>query len=205
MITIATNEAPIGAQGALGEMFRQRKAVFVDRLGWKLRVSGGCEIDAYDGPDAVYLLSMTGARLASSVRLLPTLKPHLMSDLFPALCPAGVPRGPAIWEASRFCVDPGIDDREERRGQLWRIIAGIHEVALASGIGTVTFVAGKALLPLAIDAGWTARLLGPSLEDGDDEIAAVAADITADGLAAVCRRHGMVRPVTAAAASRAAA
>ena len=176
---------------ALLEMHRQRKAVFVDRLGWDLAVTGDLEIDVYDGRHALYLLSMEKGRLLSSARLLPTIRPHLMSDHFAHLCLYGVPCGPGIWEASRFCVDPAITERAARRTQLGLIIAGILETGLARSIDRVIFVAGSALLPLALDAGWDARLLGPPSHDGGDRITAVAAEITQAGLAAVRRRYAL--------------
>jgi len=186
-------------------MHRQRKAVFFDRLRWNLTVTGGLEIDAYDGPDAVYLLSMEADRLMSSARLLPTTRPHLMSDLFQALCPDGVPHGPAVWEVSRFCIAPAIRDRQARHGQLWQIIAGILEAGLALGVERATFVAGSALLPLTLDAGWDAGTLGPTLSDGRDAITAVIVRVTADGLEAVRARHGIMGRVCAPTAGRAAA
>jgi len=179
----------------LEEMHRQRRRVFVDRLGWTLSVVGDKEIDAYDGPEAIYLLCIDAGRLTSSARLLPTTGPHLMSELFPALCAAGVPRGPGVWEISRFCVNPDVSGRNANRAQLFQIIAAVLEMGLVSGIDTATFIAGKALLPLALCAGWQTRLLGPSVPDGKDRITAVAADITPDGLDAVCARHGLMRPL----------
>jgi len=205
MITIVTETNRARLADALDEMHRQRKAVFVDRMNWRLDVKAGREIDAYDRRDTVYLLSMKGDTLLSSVRLLPTTRAHLMSDLFPRLCPGGVPRGPAIREASRFCVSPVLKKRAARREQLWQIIAGILETGLRFGIEQVSFVAGSALLPLALEAGWQARTLGPAIPDGSDRVTAVAAEITAGGLDAVRRRHDIVGPVIRATSRHAAA
>ena len=195
MIRVVTKRNRAANTRLLIEMHRQRRAVFVDRLGWRLTVSGGLEIDAYDGPAALYLLSMMQERLLSSARLLPTTQPHLMSARFAHLCPGGVPRGPGVWEASRFCVDPALCDRATRRAQLGRIIAGILELGLARGLERVTFVAGSALLPLALSAGWAARPLGPAHRHGGDWIQAVAARVSQDGLDAVRARHGLDGPV----------
>jgi len=196
MIRIVTAESRKAHTRALIEMHRQRKAVFVDRLGWDLTVTGGLEIDAYDGPQALYLLSIEHGRLMSSARLLPTVRPHLMSEQFPHLCPGGVPRGPEVWEASRFCVNPMLRESSARRAQLGRIIAGIIEAGLGRGISRVTFVASSALLPLTLDAGWAACPIGPSAHDGQDRITAVLAEITEAGLAEVCARTGLARRAT---------
>jgi len=114
-----------------------------------------------------------------------------MSDQFAHLCSHGVPRGRGVWEASRFCVNPAISERASRHAQLGLIIAGILEAGLARSIDRVTFVAGSALLPLALDAGWDARPLGPPSHDGRDTITAVVAEITRAGLAAVRRRYAL--------------
>lgn len=204
MIRVVSGEHRADHARTLEVMHRQRKAVFIDRLGWALPATGGLEIDAYDGPEAIYLLSMEGERLLSSARLLPTTRPHLMSEHFAHLCTEGVPRGTALWEASRFCIDPAILDRQSRRAQLWRIIAGILETGLARGMEQVTFVASHALLPLALDAGWAVRPIGPTLEDGSGRVTAVAADITPEGLAALRARHKVTGPVCRPAARRAA-
>ncbi|MDA5193686.1 acyl-homoserine-lactone synthase [Govanella unica] len=198
MILIVTEENRSLHERELTAMHRQRKAVFVDRLQWPLAAPGGLEIDAYDRPDSIYLLSeepRTGMILGSA-RLLPTVQRHLMSDLFADLCEVSVPRGPTIWEASRFCVNPSLTMRQDRHDQLWQIIAGILEVGLLFGLDQVTFVAARALLPLTLDAGWDVRVLGRSRPDGDDEITAVAAEITPDGLKTVRDRHGIPGPVT---------
>jgi len=206
MIRVVTAETRSDHARLLDQMHRHRKAVFIDRLGWDLSVlSGGREIDAYDGAHAVYLLSVKDGQLLSSARLLPTTRPHLMSEHFAHLCPGGVPRGTMVWEASRFCVDPEITERLVRRRELGRIIAAILETGLAEGIAQVSFVAGSALLPLALGAGWNARPIGPTLEDGHDAITAALAEITAEGLAAVRTCHGLGSPVIAVPASRAAA
>ena len=90
-------------------MYRDRKAVFIDRLGWGLKVCDGeREIDQFDTPDAVYVIEAEAGRHLASLRLLPTIKPHLMSDVFPFLCDGEVPRGPDIWELTRLCVNPDL-------------------------------------------------------------------------------------------------
>lgn len=69
------------------------------------------------------------------------------------------------------------------------------ELGLAQGIDQVIFAANRALLPLALECGWEARPLGPPLGDGNDEVTAVAAAITPQGLRKVRDRHGIPDPV----------
>lgn len=175
-------------------MHRHRKAVFVDRAGWSVPVIADQEVDRYDLlPDTLYLLAKadaTGPPLAST-RLLTTTGPHLMRELYSPAFRAALPNGPTVWEASRYCPAPAIGGRGRRLALLWEIICGVMELALARGIGQVIFVANRALLPLALECGWSARVVGPTLPDGADEMTAVVAQISAEGLRTVRDRHGI--------------
>jgi acyl-homoserine lactone synthase len=197
MIFVANAENRWQFEGDLTEMHRQRKKVFVDGAGWKLPVVSGLEIDGYDHQDTMYLLAkdLADGSLLASVRLLTTSGPHLMSDLFAEACPNGVPRGLAIWEVSRFCTAPKIGHRSKRLSLLWEIICGIMETALVYGVEQVVFAANRALLPLALACGWEARILGPTLRDQNDEVTAVAAQVTPSGLRIVRERHRIPAPV----------
>jgi acyl-homoserine lactone synthase len=195
-IVTAENRSLFAAE--IAEMHRQRKRVFVDGFGWKIPVVSDMEIDRYDRNDTIYLIAKAGpqAAVTASVRLLPTVGPHLMSDLFRTACGGSPPCGSSIWEVSRFCIAPEVPSRRSRIGLLWEVICGITETALLFGIERVTFQSNAALLPLVLDCGWSAQPLGPSLPDGDDQITAVTASITADGLRNVRQRFGVPRPVT---------
>lgn len=198
MIHIVTAENRHLYRHALMEMHVQRRRLFVDEMKWALDASTEFEIDAYDAEDAMYLIEAAAprARVSGSVRLLPTSRPHLMSDVFAHLCPDGVPRSERIWEASRFCPAPETPKGEPRRVLLARIIAGIMETALLFGIEKVSFVASAALAPLAFKAGWRCEPLGPTRRCGRDRVTAFMAHIDADGLRAVRLRSGLGRPVT---------
>lgn len=197
MVFIANTENRCLFGPDLEEMYRQRKVVFVDRVGWRLPVLADRETDAYDRADTLYLLAKDepGGGLLASVRLLSTMAPHLMSDLFAAACRGAVPRGPTIWEVSRFCTAPAIPGRTLRLKLLWEMICAVMETALVYGIDQVVFVANRALLPLALGCGWDARLLGATLRDAHDEMTAVIAAITPEGLRRVRVRYGVPAPV----------
>lgn len=196
MIIIINAENRRLFEADLVQMYRQRKTVFVDRAGWNIPVIADQEIDCYDRPDTVYLIAkedLDGPPLAS-VRLLPTMRPHLMCDLFPAACRNSPPRGPTVWEVSRFCTTPDLSGRGIRLALLWEIICGIMETALLFGIEQVIFVANRALLPLALTCGWEVRKLGDTLPDENDEVTAAAATISVAGLRRVRQYHGVSIP-----------
>jgi acyl-homoserine lactone synthase len=120
----------------------------------------------------------------------------LMSDLFAHLCPRGAPIGPAVWEASRFCVSPSVSRRAARLQLLWEILCGIMETSLLFGIEDIVLTANAALRPLVLRCGWEANQLGPTVADGNDEVTAIQVRITLGGLAELRKRFNIPSPVT---------
>lgn len=180
----------------LVQMYRQRKAVFVDTAGWEIPVVGDMEMDAYDRDDTIYLLAKDrpDGHVLASVRLLTTTGPHLMCELFDASEREMIPRGDTVWEVSRFCTAPGVLGRDRRHALLWDIICGVLETGLLYGVDEVVFAAGRALLPLTLHCGWEVRTLGRGLSDPDEEVTAVAAAVTTAGLRRVRHLHGVSIP-----------
>lgn len=180
----------------ISAMHQHRKQTFVDRLGWSLPVVSDQEIDAYDRDDTTYLLARPAASpVLASARLLTTNGPHLMRDLFPHTCQGGAPCGVDVWEASRFCTAPTVG-RRQRLTLLWQVFCGIMETALLHDVSRVIFTANTALLPLALECGWSATRLGPTLPDGTDSITAIGVDIESKGLRTLRRRFNVASPIT---------
>lgn len=198
MIHIVTQENRPCYGPAILEMHRHRKEVFIDEMGWELFSHDGCEIDGYDTPHAIYLITCMRSfpPVLASARLVPTTKPHLLGDAFAHLCEEGPPRSDRIWEASRFCPAPETPKGESRRALLGEVIAGILETGLLFGVEEVVFVASAALSPVALHVGWDARMLGEMQRHGKERVCAMAASITPDGLAKVRSRLNLPSPVT---------
>jgi acyl-homoserine lactone synthase len=185
------------------QMHRDRKRVFVDRLGWQVPViEGEFEIDQFDGPDALYLLSLDErGNHEGSLRLLPTTKPHLLSEVFPHLCEREVPRGPRIWEITRLCTAPDLaDPRRPRR----EIFLGVIELALARGIKSYTSMTHVPYLSAVLAAGWDCEPLGLPQEDLGVMVGALIIHITPDTLDLIRARTGVTQPVLSREASNAA-
>lgn len=105
-ITIArAGENGIGPT-LLDSMYRLRSEVFHDRLGWDVRIQNGREHDWFDLIGPHYLVAHDGASNALGCsRLLPTLGPNMLRDIFPFLLDgAPVPASSAAWEVSRFAI-----------------------------------------------------------------------------------------------------
>jgi acyl homoserine lactone synthase len=110
----------------LDAMFRHRKRVFVDQLGWA-PASGDQERDRFDDLNPMYVIETDSAGdYRGSVRLLPTTGPNMLRDVFHELTPDGAPADPTIWEMSRLCTG--------RQGALRELIAGLDEFGSAAGL-----------------------------------------------------------------------
>ena len=177
-------------------MYRDRKRVFVDWLKWKIPVTDGkYEIDQFDSDNAVYLIeSDVYGRHLASIRLLPTTKPHLLADVFPALCDGPVPRGDRIWELTRFCVSPDEIKRDGKRLMNLMWTASV-EFAVEHGISEFTCVTHMAFLSQILSAGWDTTPLGLPKEVDGGLIGAVLFRISEETLTESRRRHGYASTV----------
>ena len=172
--------SPVGDM-TLRSMFEDRKSVFVDLLKWDVPVlAGRFEVDEFDDEHATYIViaDERGDHLGSA-RLLPTTRPHILGSLFPILCAAPPPRGPAVFEITRFCLSrrQGALARRETRN---RLVSALAWHALETGISTYTGVAEMAWLQQILAFGWDCRPLGVPVQLECGLLAALAIDITGD-------------------------
>ena len=81
-----------------------RHKVFVERLGWQLQTRDGGELDQFDRPDNVYVIAQDDDRqVIGCARLLPTMRPYLLADVFPQLLNGmEPPRSADVREPRRF-------------------------------------------------------------------------------------------------------
>lgn len=158
-------------------MHVDRRRIFVDWLGWELDLENGRERDRYDDADAVYIVVTDGGDgHLGSVRLLPTERAHLLSDVFPHLCEGDIPRGPAIREITRMCVSP--DCAPEDRVVVRRAIAtALVRHAYAAGLAGYTAVTDVEFMSRVAAAGWRCRALGLPVRHGLQTIAALMIEI----------------------------
>ncbi|MFN3855508.1 MAG: acyl-homoserine-lactone synthase [Phreatobacter sp.] len=124
MIHVITGVRP-GENALLEQAFRLRHRVFVGEKQWTdLTRPDGREVDEFDGPASVYILAVEDGIVRGHVRLNPTTRPHLLADKHSHLCYRPQPRGPHVWEWTRYCVDPAV-----RGGRRWGEIASRVEIA----------------------------------------------------------------------------
>ena len=113
----------------MDRMFKLRKEVFSDQLGWDVSVDDDYERDIYDQKMPAYLVWCDDDRkeLYGSMRLMPTTGPTLLYDVFRRtfpneslpVCPRGLGRHPYVYrpgshqcglpyDRSRSCLQPAL-------------------------------------------------------------------------------------------------
>jgi acyl-homoserine lactone synthase len=154
--------------------YRLRHEIYVKERGWTdLARADGLERDQFDTDRATYVLAIDDGAVVGGSRLIPSLEPHLLSEVFPHLaCVRGLPRAPDILEWTRMFV---VKERREGRnmGQTaGMVICGVLEHCLANGITGLTAIIEMWWLPRFHDMGWTVKPLGlPELISGEWSVA----------------------------------
>jgi len=87
------------------ELFRFRKALFVDERGWNLPICENGEVDQFDTHDANYCALFSEETIVGGFRAIRCDHPYLGRDMFPHLATTRpYPDRPEYWEISRFGV-----------------------------------------------------------------------------------------------------
>jgi acyl homoserine lactone synthase len=127
-------------QPLLDEMFRLRKRVFADRLGWDVVVTDGMEIDLFDRLDPAHIVSVDDeGHVVGCMRLLQTTGPHMLADVFSSILDGEAPlRSSTLWEATRFCVDTQRLTTGRGRNSISyvtsEVMIGAFEFAMSAGV-----------------------------------------------------------------------
>lgn len=114
----------IGQKAELGaplvrSLLEDRRAQFVDRLGWDLCVSPeGLETDEYDIDGTTFLVVHEALRHIGSCRVRPvgagTMLIDHFSEVFPDAAAFLAQQSGRIWELTRFCRSPRANPREAK-------------------------------------------------------------------------------------------
>ncbi len=133
----------------LDQMFEQRYEVFFERGGWDPDIAGierGFDQDEFDTEETVYLIERHSETddVVASVRLIPTLEPHMMSEVFPHYCdyPNGVPQNARTFELSRVVYDRERIPNDKAKWLALRATfrCALTEFCIRSGIRALTYV-----------------------------------------------------------------
>jgi acyl-homoserine lactone synthase len=195
-IHIVTAENIRSYTDAMEQAYRLRHAVFVEEMGWTdLRKPDGREIDQFDDGRAVHMLYLEGDRLKGYQRMLPSMRPHLLSEVMPHLCDGELPVGPHIWEWTRYCVSKDYRDRGRMLSPAGNfLLSAIVEWGLENGISKIIIEMNPIWLLRLVQLHFKVTPLGIPQDDGKDGIVAVTAAFDARTLARLRDVRGDDRP-----------
>ena len=194
MIHIVTAENRKIYEQELLEHHRIRYGIYVRENHWKgLHVEDGRESDQFDNEDTVYILAIENGHVVGGSRFVPTTKPHLLSDVFPALADVkGVPRSPDIFEWTRLFDVAERRDRTPQAGSVTgKVLCGGLEFLLGEEATGFTLVTEAWWLARTHSWGWKLSPLGmPTLVDGQWLVASYVA-VDEETLQVTRRRYGI--------------
>jgi acyl-homoserine lactone synthase len=151
VIHIVTPENDYHYRAEMEQAYRLRHQVIVEEMGWhNLAKPDGREIDQFDNKYAVHMLCIEDGEVLGYQRLLPSTRPHLLSDITPELCEVEQPVGADIWEISRHCVAPNHRSGGGYASPVANALgAGLLEWALECGVSKfIVEIEPMGLLPL---------------------------------------------------------
>jgi acyl-homoserine lactone synthase len=204
MIHVVTAENIASYRDAMEQAYRLRHDVFVDELGWSdLKREDGREIDQFDDSRAVHMLCIEGDRVLGYQRLLPSLRPHLLSDVLRHLCDDELPVGPDIWEWTRYCVAPGCRDRGRMLSPVGNmLLSSIVEWGLDNGVSKIIIEMNPIWLLRLVQLHFRVVPLGIPQQVGKDSIVAVTAAFDRRTLSRLRETRGDEREVIVARPTR---
>lgn len=177
----------------LERYFRIRYEIYVKQRRWRAVARPiNIEIDAFDNEHTLYVLALdTNGKIIGGSRLVPTLEPHLMSEVFPGLARGRPPRAAEIFEWTRFFVVPSLRTQGAPSPIAGLVLCGLLETAQSLGIRQISVVC-ETFWPKRLRAlGWTLIELGEVLEHPDGDIIALLIDVTPEAVEQTRRAYGI--------------
>jgi len=180
-------------EGPLEHNFRLRHQIYIGERNWcQIERPIPLEIDAFDNEDAIYLLGIDdNGDVCGGSRLVPTLKPHLLSDVFPMLADGGIPRDHDIYEWTRIFVAQSLRKPGEPSLAAGIVLCGLLEAAVVLGIRQISVVCETFWLDRLERLGWPVTRLGPAIEHPDGAILGLLIEVTQAALASSRAVYGL--------------
>lgn len=194
----------------LAEMHRLRYRVFKQRLDWHVHTCGDMEVDEFDVLRPVHLLNRSvDGRIQGCVRLLPSIGPTMLRDIFAVLLDGQpAPRSSHVWESSRFALDVAKDATKARgglAGATYELFAGMIEFGLSMRLSEIVTVTDIRMERILRRAGWPLRPIGASRPLGNTMALAGYLEVSTHALERVRGSCDIAGPVLWAPVLRAAA
>ncbi|MBO6717659.1 MAG: GNAT family N-acetyltransferase [Rhizobiaceae bacterium] len=151
-----------------------RHSIFVDEMGWEdLRREDGLELDQFDHEEATHHLVIRNGELAGYQRMLPTTRPHLLTEVLTDLYEGTPPSGPDVFELTRYAVA-----RQYREGR-WgvssvgsELIAGFIEWGMERDVDKVIIEFEPMWVLRALQLRFLAQPLGYQRTYGRQQVVA---------------------------------
>lgn len=157
-------------KGLFPKVSRYRHQVFVEHLGWELFSQNGEERDQFDRQDTVYVVAEDeNGQITGCSRLLPTIHPYLLGDVFPQLLNGLLPPSSSdIWELSRFAA---VDFTSQTSSALGQFSSPVAIQLLRETIACAARHGAKRIItvsPIGVErllrrAGFNAHRAGPPM------------------------------------------
>jgi acyl-homoserine lactone synthase len=183
------------------ESYRIRHRIYVSERGWKdLERPDQREVDQFDNEHAIYLLALDerDRRVIGGSRLIPTLRPHLLSEVFPQLASARtLPRAANIYEWTRFYVVPERREAHAISDVACSIMCGVQEYCLNEDIARLSIVTEPFWIPRFVRLGWNPQPLGLPIQWQGMEVVGITVDISAGALRRTRQVRGLQQTVLA--------
>ncbi|RKE39526.1 acyl homoserine lactone synthase [Paraburkholderia sp. BL23I1N1] len=158
-----------------------RHKVFVQRLHWEIpgvSHDATSEWDEFDGGHTIHLVALSADdEVCGCARLMPTIGPYLLRDVFPQLAGPGLlPSSTSIWEMSRF-AGSGLPDH--RTGSTSGMSLFPYAMALAFSFGAtrVIGVVSRSVARLYRRFGLDLHDIGAGTAPGRADIVACSIDL----------------------------
>lgn len=186
----------------MAALHRARKAVFVDELGWRLRVVDGMEFDEYDDARAMHIVGFDedhtigpNRAISMSLRMRPADDRCMLLDHFAHHLPRRMrpTNDGSTWEVSRgFSLERGLS-RAALKRKAACMIAPL-EVALSAGVDRYVGFTDVRMLGLYYHVGWKLNLLGEPQSYGEGIGVAYEAEVSSRVIADIRRTWGLPAP-----------
>ncbi len=154
-----------------------RKNLFVDKQNWSIPHNGQAEWDQYDTANTVYVITHENNQAIAASRLNPCNFEcggwsYMIRDAcegklegIPPEISQEPPTASNIWEATRFTVDPSLDDKH-RNDALIRNAIDLVDAAKGKGASQLIALMPPAFIRWLSSAGLPTKRAGPTCLDG---------------------------------------
>jgi acyl-homoserine lactone synthase len=179
------------------QMYRIRHRIYVDGRGWKaLAQPDGREIDQFDTENAIYLLGIdSSGHVTSGVRLMPTILPTLMRDVFSHVAAWGdIPQSKTVFEMTRYFITEAPGDRVARRAVAGEVLSAMFEYALAAKLEKISVVCDAFFMTTMLECRWKIRPLGMPAPYPEGICVAVLIDVCQTALDNLRMSRGLTQP-----------